>query len=161
MQEVLKKVALICQTSRGSLWEKELWTQDPRAGRLCPPALLHGDRSHSGFLLLSPIGGGSSTSSPHSCTQLTTPDGGGGDVPASPLQVGPPLRRILCCLLEDPVERSPKCLQQELLTGTSLAGFSAPPHQCFLGSLPHKVPPPHSLSLQKSSQRQSSSPDLR
>lgn len=120
-------MALICQTSRGSLWEKELWTQDPRAGRLCPPALLHGDRSHSGFLLLSPIGGGSSTSSPHSCTQLTTPDGGGGDVPASPLQVGPPLRRILCCLLEDPVERSPKCLQQELLTGTSLAGFSAPP----------------------------------
>lgn len=120
-------MALICQTSRGNLWEKELWTQDPRAGRLCPPALLHGDCSHSGFLLLSPIGGGSSTSSPHSCTQLTTPDGGGGDVPAFPLQVGPPLRRVPCCLLEDPVEWSPKCLQQELLTGTSLAGFSPDP----------------------------------
>ena len=43
------------------------------------------------------------------------------------------------CLSEDPVERSPKCLQQELLTSTSLAGFSPTPYRCFLGSLPHKV----------------------
>ena len=126
-------MALICQTSRGNMWEKGLWTQEAWAGRLCPPAFLHGDSSHSGFLLLSPTEGGPSTGSPHSCTQPTTPDGGDGDATASPLQVGPPPRRVPRCLSEDPVERSPKCLQQELLTGTSLAGFSPTPYRCFLG----------------------------
>ena len=77
-------MALICQTSRGNMWEKGLWTQEAWAGRLCPPAFLHGDSSHSGFLLLSPTGGGPSTGSPHSCTQPTTPDGGDGDATASP-----------------------------------------------------------------------------
>lgn len=159
MQEVLKKVALICQTSRGSLWEKELWTQDPWAGRLCPPP----SSTVTALTRLSTAEsyrrGSFHQLPPQLHSTLMTPDGGV-EMSLLPLQVGPPLRRILCCLLEAPSGTESQVPSVELLIlARPLAGFSRPTSASW--GRCYKVPPPHSLSLQKSSQRQSSSPDLR
>lgn len=53
-----------------------------------------------------------------------TNESGDGDTPASPTpKVGPSLRCVPCCLLEDPVEQSPRGSQQVLFIGTSSTGF--------------------------------------
>ena len=161
LQELLKKTALIYQTSRGNLWEKSSGPRSPRLAGSVPPssstvtaltqafycsvlqdspppapptAALNPRHLMVGVEMprFPPPGG--TTSDVHPTLSL---GGHGGTEPEVP-SAGTAHWHILSGLLPHP-----------------------PPswgRGCFLGSLPHKMPPPHSLSLQKSNQ--SSSPDL-